>query len=309
MNPCTTTLCDRPKEFSSKNGQVDEWLILGALIKNNSKNYYGSHHHPQQNSSSRIRKGSWLELPNELSVAVITMRIIWWRPMQTGLDWTSAAAVLLLARDDDDDAILVRGGAVLLLQQKSPFRWWWPKDSVCGWSWNGVNYNNKITRKILQFKSQSHLHPCSSASTRALRGEGDLQQIAYHVFSHAIEPVPHSLNSQVFSVLLLFSNTLIMPDLNTRTRPLCRLCVLVQILPLMMLQYNTQVDLDLYLFSLSLSGTGVLVVFLWWSHYVLILVTDPFDSSSVRLLLHLRRTLKKLIVLLYLFPCGLLVRI
>lgn len=43
--------------------------------------------------------------------------------------------------DDDEDDVLV-----VTVRKRRILR---------GWSWNGVNYNNKITRKIVQFKSQS----------------------------------------------------------------------------------------------------------------------------------------------------------
>lgn len=54
--------------------------------------------------------------------------------------------------DDDEDDVLV-----VTVRKRRILR---------GWSWNGVNYNNKITRKIVQFKSQSqaihYLNPTAS---------------------------------------------------------------------------------------------------------------------------------------------------
>lgn len=125
----------------------------------------------------------------------------------------------------------------------------WLKDSVCGWSWNEVNYNNKITRKILQFKSQSHLHPC--AVVRRPEPSEEKETCRSHTMFFHTQSNPFPTVSILKPPLALLQHTLIIPDLTTRTPTLCRLCVLVQILPLMMLQYNTQVDLDLYLFSPS----------------------------------------------------------
>lgn len=152
------------------------------------------------------QKGSWLELPNELCVL---SRCRSWRTMlllltiQRGRSSCDIDAGFSFASASTSSSY--RPGQMMMA---SP-----PRDGfccVCGWSWNGVYYNNKITRKILQFKSQSHLHPCvrpRRCSSLSLAAAADETCRSHTMFFHT-QSNPFRGRSPFALRLLLFTSSL-----------------------------------------------------------------------------------------------------